>query len=213
MSSSLRQLGSAVLLVLLFAASSHGQVRHVLVLHSLDRGNLILDSFIGAFRVDMDARTNESVTFTEFVVNPSGFNVTPEEAIVDYLRTAYANRRAPDLVITTGGPAATFARRHRRGLFPRSPILFAAVDERFLQSRPLADDEAAAAVANDFPAVIDDILRLFPQTANVFIVMSSGALGRFWQPVFEREFQRFWGRVTFRYSTALSLQEILRRVS
>jgi signal transduction histidine kinase len=209
----LRHLRFAILLILLVPPVAGAQVRQVLVLSSLDRGNLILDAFIGAFRVEMDTRTAESVTFTEFVVNPSGFTLTPEDAIVDYLRTAFANRRAPDLVVTTGGPAATFARKYRRKLFPSSPVLFAAVDERFLRAAPLAPDETAAAVSNDFPGAIDDILQLFPQTTNVFVVMSSGSLGRFWQPIFARDFQRFWGRVTFRYSTALSLQQILQRVS
>ena len=210
---SLRRLTLAGLLVLLFGTAADAQVRQVVVLQSLDRGNLILDSFSGAFRIDMDARMAAPVTFTEFVVNPSGFNVTPEAAIVDFLRQAFVNRPAPDLVMTTAGPAATFARKYRRQLFPESPLLFTAVDERFLRATPLADNETAVAVANDFAAVVDDILQLLPQTSNVFVVMSSGPLGRFWYRELDRDFQRFWGRVTFRWSTDLSLPEILRRVS
>jgi signal transduction histidine kinase len=213
MSSPLRYVRSAVLLVLLFAPSAEPQVRQVLVLQSLDRGNLTLDPFIGAFRVDMDSRMAAPVTFTEFVVNPSGFNVTPEAAIVDFLRAGFANRPAPDLVMTTAGPAAAFARKYRRHLFPTSPLLFAAVDDRFLRTAPLAGNETAVAVANDFPGVVDDILQLFPQTSNVFVVMSSGPLGQFWHRELDRDFQRFWGRVTFRWSDNLSLAEILRRVS
>src|SRR6187402_1116611 len=43
----------------------------------------------------------------------------------------------PDLVIALTEPALDFALRHRGKLFPSSPLLFGAVDERALGDRPL----------------------------------------------------------------------------
>jgi signal transduction histidine kinase len=91
--------------------------------------------------------------------------------------------------------------------------LFAAVDERFLRDRPLADYEVAVASAADMAVLVDDILRLFPDTSNVFMVMGSGPLGKFWHQELERDFQRFRGRVSFIWSDELSYTEILRRVA
>ena len=56
------------------------------------------------------------------------------------------NRPRPDLVVALAGPASAFARRHRSQLFPDVPLLFAAVDERYLGSEPLGDNEVATAV-------------------------------------------------------------------
>jgi signal transduction histidine kinase len=201
------------LLVLLFASTSEAAVRHIVLLQSLERGNLTLDYFTGSFRVALDQGATDPVKVTQFVVQLSGFDEIPEQAIIDYLRAAFTNRPDPDLVMTIGGPAAAFARKHRLELFPKTPLLFAAVDQRFLQGSPLATNETAVAVLNDMPGVVEDILRLFPQTSNVFMLSGPGPLGQFWHRELERDFQRFETRVKFIWADESSLAGILRRVA
>ncbi len=201
------------LIVLLFATSGEAANRQILVLQSLDRGNLALDFLTGHFRVEVERRSGESITFVQFVVNPSGFDVTPDKAIVAFLRSTFAERTKPDLIVTIGGPAAAFARRHRDQIFPDVPLLYAGVDQRFLRDAPLHDDETAVAVANDMAAIVDDIMRLLPQTSNVFVVMGSGELGRFWRAELERDFLRFRDRIKFTWSNQMSYDEILGRVA
>ena len=198
---------------MIVAASSEAQpaVKQVLVLQSLDRGNLTLDNFTGNFRVSLDQRVGKPVNVVQVVVGPTGFVGAPEQAIVDYIRAMYVDRPPPDLIVTAGGPAAVFARKHRRELFPGTPLLFASVDQRFLHGAPLGENETAVAVVNDFPRLIDDILRVLPETRQVFMVLGSGALGQFWRRELETGFARFRDRVTFVWSDELSLEEILRR--
>ncbi len=52
------------------AASSDAQpgVKQILVLQSLDRGNLILDQFTGDFRIALDQRAEEPVNVVQVVV-------------------------------------------------------------------------------------------------------------------------------------------------
>ena len=134
-----------------------------------------------------------------------------EQAVVDYIRATFANRPQPDLIVTIAGPAAVFARKYRRQLFPDTPLLFASVDQRYLRDAPLGDNETAVTVTNDFPELVDDILQLRPQTRQVFMVMGSGQLGKFWRRELEDQFRRFQGRLTFVWSNDLSFAEILRR--
>ena len=147
----------------------------------------------------------------QVVVGPTGFVGAPEQAVVDYIRSTFADRPKPDLIVTVAGPAAVFARKHRQELFPDTPLLFASVDQRFLRDAPLGENETAVAVANDFPGLVDDILQLLPQTKQVFMVMGSGQLGQFWRRELEEQFKRFHERLTFVWSNDLSLPEILRR--
>jgi signal transduction histidine kinase len=184
-------------------------VRQVLMLQSFNRGNLILDHFTAEFRVELDARAGKPVNVVQVVVGATGFVGAPEQAVVDFIRSTYAGRPPPDLIMTIAGPAAVFARKYRSQLFPDTPLLFAAVDEKYLQGAPVADNESAVSVANDFPGFIDDILQLLPDTRQVFMVLGSGAIGRFWRPQLEKDFRRFDGRVTFDWSDDLSLAEIL----
>ena len=182
------------------------------MLQSLDRGNLVLDHFTGDFRVGLDQRAGKPVNVVQVVVGPTGFVGAPEQAVVDYIRSIYADRPPPDLIMTVGGPAAVFARKHRRELFPgdAAPVRFSgsAMPPR---TRRLARTRAAVAVVNDFPRLIDDILRVLPETRQVFMVIGSGAIGQFWRRELETEFARFRDRVTFVWSDELSLPDILRR--
>ena len=200
------------LLVLGGAANAAAQpVRQVLLLQSFHRGSLPVDYFTVNFRVDLDQRAESPVNIVQVVVGPTGFVGAPEQAVVDYIRSTFADRPKPELIVTIAGPAAVFARKHRQELFPDIPLLFASVDQRFLRDAPLGENETAVAVVNDFPGLVDDILQLLPQTKQVFMVLGSGQLGQFWRRELEEQFKRFRERLTFVWSTNLSLPEILRR--
>ena len=133
--------------------------------------------------------------------------------MVEYIQSTFADRGKPDLHLTVSGPAALFARKYRQQLFPDTPLLFASVDQRFLRDAPLGEKEAAVAVINDFPGLVDDVLRLLPRTKQVFVVTGAGPIGRFWRRELDHQFQRFRPRLTFLWSDDLSLAEILRRCS
>ena len=200
-------------LLLLAPASSEAApaVRQLLLLQSSDRGSLTLDYFTGNFRVDLDQRAGQPVNIVQVVVGPQGFVGASEQSVVDYIQSLFAGGPKPDLIMTVAGPAAAFARKHRQQLFPDTPMLFAAADQRYLRDDPLGENEAAVAVDNDFPKLVDDILQLLPQTRHVFMVMGAGPNGKFWHQQLEAESTRFRGRVTFTWSDELSLAEILRR--
>ena len=168
-------------LLVIGAATSEAQppVKQVLMLQSLNRGNLPLDHFTGQFRVSLDQRAGKPVNVVQVVVGPTGFVGASDQAVLDYIRSIYADHAPPDLVVTAGGPAATFARTYRRQLFPASPLLFASVDQQWLRGAPLGENETAVSVVNDYPRLIDEMLRILPETRQVFIVIGSGVLGQF----------------------------------
>ncbi len=200
-------------MLLLAATSSEAQqvARQVLLLQSVDRGNLAIDQFTGNFRVELDKRAEEPVNVVQVVVGPTGFVGASEQAVVDYIRSTFVDRPKPDLIVAIAGPATVFARKYRQQLFPDTPTLFASVDQRYLGSAPLGEDETAVAVVNDYPRAIEGILQLLPQTRQVVMVIGSGQLGQFWHRELEDAFRRFHDRLTFVWFDNLSLQEIVRR--
>ena len=199
--------------LVLGAVSSAAQVpvKQVLVLQSFNRGNVVVDSFTGHFRVELDKRAGAPMNVVEVVVGPTGFVGAPEREAIDYIRSIFADRPKPDLVMAVAGPATVFARRYRQQLFPDTPLLFAAVDQRFLRDAPLGENEAAVTVINNPSLLIEEILQLLPETRQVFVVTGSGLLSKFWRRELDEEFRRFHDRLTFVWSEELSLPEILRR--
>ena len=132
------------------------------MLQSFDRGNLTLDFFTSNFRVELDRLAGSPVNVVQMVVGPTGSVGASGEAVVDYIRAIFADGPGPDLIVTVAGPAAVFARRYRQQLFPETPLLFAAVDQRYLGAAPVGDNEAAISADNDFSALVDSILQLLP---------------------------------------------------
>ena len=199
--------------LLLASAPSNAQpaVRQVLLLQSFSRGNVAVDQFTSNFRVELDQRAEGPVNVVQVVVGPTGSVGAPEQAVVDYIRSTFADRPKPDLIVTVAGPAAVFARKYRQQLFPDTPTLFASVDQKYLGDVPLGDNETAVAAVNDYPRVIEDILQLLPQTRQVFMVMGSGQVGQFWRRELENEFRRFQDRLTFVWFEDLSVRETLLR--
>jgi len=207
-----RRLALAGLLVVGAAANTAAQpVRQVLVLQSVNRGNRVIDEFTGSFRVELDRRVDNPVNVIQVVVGPVGFGRASEHAVVEYIRSGFTDGPKPDLIMTVGGPAAIFARTHRQQLFPDTPLLLGAVDRRYLGDAPLGDNDTAVPVDNEFSGVVDGILRLLPQTRQVFMVLGSGQIGQFWHRQLEEQFRRFHDRLAFVWWDDLSLPEILRR--
>ncbi len=199
-------------LVLGVASSGAAQtVRQVLVLQSSDRGNLTLDQFTGNFRVDLDRLAGTPVNVTQVVVGPTGFIGASEDAVANYIRAIFAETPGPDLIVTVAGSAAIFARKYRQQLFPQTPLLFGAVDQRYLSAAPLGTNEAAVSVDNDYSRLVDGILQLLPRTKQIFVVLGSGPISKFWRPYLEDQFRRFRDRLTFVWFDDLSLPNLLRR--
>jgi len=207
----------ALTLLVLLGAAANGTAqlvqKQVLVLQSFDRGNIVIDNFTTNFHVELDERTEQPVNFVQVVVGPIGAVGAPEEALVNFVVSTFGDGPKPDLIVTMGGPASIFARKYRGLLFPDTPLLFAAVDQRYLRDAPPGENETAVTAANDFPRLIDDILQVLPQTRQVFVIAGTGRLGQFWRRELEEPFTRFRGRLTFEWLDKLSLSEILRRCS
>lgn len=188
-------------------------VRNILILQSFERGFRVFDRFTEDFQAELAARAHSPITIAQFVVTPAGFAEAPDEPIVAFLRSAFVERSKPDLVVTVGGPAAAFARRHRSTLFPDTPFLFAAVEQRFLGGAELAENETAVPVAIDYVGMVNEIRRLLPRTTTVFMVTGAGPLSQFWRGELERNFSDLDEKLTFIWSDTLSYAQILERTA
>jgi len=205
------------LLVLVLTTAIRAQdasaARQVLVLQSTDRGSMVFDRFTEEFRAALVRRAGAQVTLFDMVIAPPGFADAPDQPVIEFLRSLYANRPPPELVVTVGAPAAAFARRNRPQLFTGAPIVYAALEQRALQSAPLGEDESAVTVATDLAASINDILQVLPETQTVFMVSGSGAFRNLWAPTVREIAARFGGRPIFLWADGLSYEQMLQRAA
>jgi|SRR4051812_22978101 hypothetical protein len=75
----------------------------------------------------------------------------PEELFVAYLRSLYSDNQ-PDIVISIGGPAARFLQQYRAQIFPHTPMVLTAVEQRLVNRAELTDEDTIVSVDIFFPA-------------------------------------------------------------
>lgn len=205
----------AVCLSLAFASSGAAQTgaRQVLLLNSFERGSAVENLFAGTLRTELGRQSPQPINFFEVSLQPVLAPEDPENPregpVVDYLLHAFGQRL--DLVVTLGGPAAEFAQKYRERLFPTTPLLLTAMDHRWVEGRTFTTNETALGVVTDPVQIIEDMLRLLPDTTNIFCVIGSSRIEELWRNEVSRRVQPFEDRLTFVWSNELSFEDMLER--
>ena len=193
------------------SAVALGQTRQVLVLSSSERPFAPQSGFADALVRELIRSSRDPIHFVEVAVQPArASSEAPDISTAQRIRAAVGPQRL-DLVMTIGGPAATFAQQFRQGLFPGTPMLIAGVDRRFVEHGTFTDNETTMATQHDPALMIDEILRLLPDSRTVMVVVGASHVEQFWLGEMKREFSRFAGRLQFIWTNELSFDEILER--
>jgi signal transduction histidine kinase len=88
-------------------------------------------------------------------------------------------------------------------------MVFTAVEQRRVQYEKLTENDTVVAVAHDFPAAFDNILRVLPLTKTIAVVNGASPNETFWQDELRRELAPLTGRVELRWYNEKSFEEIL----
>ena len=207
-----RSILGAILLCITCASSSRAQTaaRQVLLLNSFERGAAAENQFAGLLRTELARQSPQAINFFEVSLQPALAPDDPrEQPVVDYLRSTFGQRL--DLVVTLGGPAAEFAQRHRQDIFPTTPLLITAMDQSWVEGRTLSATETALGSQIYPERIIEDILRLVPDTRQVFVVIGASRIEEFWRAELTQRFRRFEDRLRFAWSSDLSYRDMLER--
>ena len=89
-------------------------------------------------------------------------------------------------------------------------MVFTAVERRRVQYEKLTENDTVVAVAHDFPAAFDNILRILPLTKTIAVVNGASPNEIFWQDVMRRELAPLAGRVELRWYNEKSFEEMLK---
>ena len=146
------------------------------------------------------------------LVSARSDNEDPEVPFIEYLRALYS-KNPPDLIVSLGAPAAQFVQRHREQIFPGTPMVFTAVEQRRIGVPALTEYDTVIAVAHDFPAFFENILRVLPDTKNIMVITGNSPNDQFWEGEIRKELKPFESRTRFIWTGDLSFEEILKRAS
>ena len=132
--------------------------------------------------------------------------------LAQFLQQKYAKNQ-PDIVVTHLGPAADFAIKHGRKMFPRAAF-FLGVDEVGGVSEHAMPD-GFVGVAGTFRAkeTVQLILNLQPTVRKIFVVLGSSDREKRTATAFRRDVAGLASPVEFVYLDALTLPQMLEQVA
>lgn len=203
-------------LVMPVAQSGASQARshaRVFILHSFGRDFGTAGEVTARFRTELARSSPAPVEFFEAYLETARFEEATNEApLLGYLESLFASRPI-DLFVASGGPAASFALRHRERLLASTPLLVTGVERRLLERMP--ESLAAASVTGeiDLPGSIRHILRLLPDTEHIVVVLGESPLATAWLRETERAFAPFADRIRFTWTHEWTLERTLRELA
>jgi signal transduction histidine kinase len=166
-----------------FLASIGGtaaQTKKIVVLHSFDRNFEPGATWSREIRDQLSRQSPWPLEIQEqSLATAQDRNDAADAEFVKYLAALYAGR-PPDLIIAIGAPAARFVQRHRTDLFPTTRMLLAAVELRRVEPSLLSEQDAVVGVRFDQAAIVQNILRLLPETKAIAIIIGNSPNERFW---------------------------------
>ena len=136
----------------------------------------------------------------------------PEAPFVEYLTALFA-KRPLDVIVSIGAPAADFVQRHRRRLFPTTPMVLTAVDQRRVQYSNLTGNDVAVAVNINYLSAFENILQVLPDTKDVIVVVGSSPIEKFWKEAIGKQAAPLTNRIKLSWTDELPFEELLKQAS
>jgi signal transduction histidine kinase/ABC-type uncharacterized transport system substrate-binding protein len=194
-------------------SAPHWESKHVLVLHSFGRDFRPWSEYALSIKAELKRQSPWPLDIQEHSLLTARLNnLEPEAPFVDYLRSLYADR-PPDIVLSIGAPAARFVQKYRAQLFPETPMVLTAVDQRLIAHASLTDNDTVISVSNDIAGFLDSILQVLPDTRTIAVVTGTSPLEQFWIGETKKAAKPFENRVAFVWYADLSFEEILKRAA
>ncbi len=204
---------AAVLFMLAPIEAATAQPKRVMLLHSFGREFKPWSEYATTIREELNRQSLWPLDITEHsVVTARSSDEDPEAAFAEYLRALFA-KRPLDLIVSLGAPAAAFVQRHRQQLFATTPMVFTAVEVRRVRYSDLTANDAVVAVRTDHLPVIQNILRVLPDTEHVAVVIGVSPGEKFWRKEIAREVKPLEGRVEFIWYDVMSFEDILKHAA
>jgi signal transduction histidine kinase len=189
------------------------ETKRVVLLHSFGRDFKPWSEYASSIRSELQRQSPWQLDIIDHsLVTARSRDEDPEVPFVAYLRALFASQ-PPDLIINIGAPAAAFVQRHRAQLFPSTPMLLMAVDERRVQFSALSENDAVVAVRIDYLGAMKNILQVLPDTRNVMVVVGISPIERFWMEEIRKEVEPLTNRVSFTWTNNLSFDELLKQAA
>ena len=207
--------GITFCLMALFACEVASATEHkrVMLLHSFGQDFKPWSEYAKDIRTELNRQSQWPLDIIENSLVTARFSdENPEVPFVEYL-SALSAKHPLDVIVSVGAPAADFVQRHRQQLFPNTPMVFTAVDQRRVQYSNLTGNDVAVAVNINYLSAFENILQVLPDTKNVIVVVGTSPIETFWKEAIGKQVEPLTNRIKLSWTDELPFEELLKQAS
>ncbi len=210
------KIGLLFLIVFLLSICAHlsclsaDQRKHVLVLHSYHQGLGWTDRINQGIESALNESDQEIDLHVEYMDTKRIHDEQHLQNLYELYRHKFRNRRF-DVVMSSDNHAFNFLLAHHRDLFPDTPIVFCGVNG-FEDSMLLGHDLiTGVAELDDFKSTIDVVLKLQPNTEQVFLVVDKTLTGSIGEKLMKKAIPHFKDTLRFTFWKDLDMAQVQER--
>ena len=205
--------GVSLLVLVVACCASAATPKRLLILDSFGRDVAPFNTAVSTFRTTLARELGAPVDIYEASLDAARFAEPERETpFVEFLKFRFEGRSL-DLVVPVGAPAARFVSKYRDALFPNVPVVFTGVDPRIVPPGAVRTNATLATQRVNLSGIVEDMLRVQPDTTNVVVIFGASPLEKFWVSECRREFGQFTNRVSFTWLNDLALDAMIERVA
>ena len=187
--------------------------KRVMLLHSFGQDFKPWSEYAKDIRAELKRQSPWPLDIIENSLVTARFSdENPEAPFVEYLSALFA-KRPLDVIVSIGAPAADFVQRHRRRLFPTTPMVLTAVDQRRVQYSNLTGNDVAVAVNINYLSAFENILQVLPDTKDVIVVVGTSPIEKFWKEAIGKQAEPLTNRIKLSWTDELPFEELLKQAS
>jgi signal transduction histidine kinase len=185
----------------------------VLILNSYDESAAPYFRPTEEFRKQLQRKYTTPIAFQDIDLRQKGIDPQDQvdETIVQLLLSRYGEL-PPQLVVAIGPPAINFWVNNRDSTFPDA-LFIAMARESILRATLLQPDDGAVATRFSFTGVIENILRLKPETSHIVMIFGDSPSERVLSAAARKELEPWSERFSLEFTNDLAIHEIQEKVA
>ena len=195
------------------ARAATPEPKRVMILHSFGQNFRPWAEYARTTRAELERQSPWPLDIQDYsLITARSSDQDVEGPFLNYL-LAIGARHPPDLIICVGAPAANFVQRQRARLFPATPMIITAIEQRRVDFARLGQNDTVVSVLHDFSASFANILRVLPNTRKIIVVVGASPNERFWLGEIRKEMPPFENRVQFSWTDDIPFEKFLSMAS
>ncbi len=199
-----------LILIPIFIYAQNLHTKHILILHSYNQSMSWVQDITKAIK---DELNDENIVFhIENMDTKRIYNREYLNKLIELYRLKYSNTKF-NCIISSDNNAYDFLRENRDNLFAETPVVFCGVN--YFKDEDIKDLKNFTGVAEifDVKSTVELILKLHPNTNNIFIINDYLKTGRAWEKTIKEDVKVFKDRVKFTYNENLTLNGLKSEIS